>query len=496
MEDSSQRSIKIKSTSTNINRNNSLVSSAILVKLSLGLGILLTTLDLTAVLLSIYSIQSFFKVDPSTVQWIIISYLLVVIVFVNVSKNLTSRYSHKQIFQSGLIFFIFGSFVSVSASFFPNFFLLLILGRIVQGLGASGILASSGPLVSKYGPTENKDVVRSWNNVLFSTGLIIGPLIGGLLTTFINWQSVFITDSLVALVSLGLVSYTIPDSKSKRTGNIKNLDYYNIGLFISALAFILYGLSAIEKLNVTKSLTAIAFVMVGLYLFITFYSNQKKSKNPIINFNKIHYSSIALGLIINIIVFSLFFIILFQLPILIQETYELPAIVAGLVIITTTISWVLVRFYAEKSNFIFYSKYILPVSFIALLLNFIAFIITTTGWFYWFLTVPFTILFGIITGLITVINENNVKKSIPTDIQDAAREILTASTFFGIALGIIISTLFLANFLPYYADFYHRNINDWSVYIPSYQSTLLIGAATAFAGIIISFKGQQMVNKT
>ena len=485
MEDSSQRALEKESVTQKDSNKNAPAKSDLILKISIGLGVLLTALDLTSVGVSIYPIQESLHVTASAVQWVLLSYLLVVIVAYNISKRFDKLFSYKQIFQYSTIIFILGSLIASITTIYS----LVILGRVVQAIGASGILANTKPLLIKYSSSSSQKSIRNLENTLFLAGFIIGPLFGSILTFFIGWQSIFLINVPLGIIGFFLVAYTIPNSKPKRS-SIK-LDYYNIGILTTSLFFIMYGISIIDKNNLSEALMAFIFMAVGMYLLIVFYANTKKSSDPLINFKFFTDTKMVVPTISTIIIYAILIIILYQLPIFLQVVNNLTVISAGLVIVSSTVSWIIATLYAGHLVDKYDSKIILPLTFLGLLFNFIAFILTSMGYFYWFLTFPFTILFGVLVGIITHVNEQSIK-SLPKNLQDSAHEFFVLARNLGLTFGVAVSTVFIVNFIPYYTTFFEPTVKYWFIYLVSYQSMLLIGAASAFAGMIITFKGPRI----
>lgn len=486
MSDSNQRINESSSIAKKEMVSNTIISFPLIIKISIGLGVFLTALDMTSVMVSIFTIQNFFGVSSLVVQLVSLSYLIVLVIFLNISKNLGENFTSKRIFEYGLVILIVGS-VIIAIS---NIFYALIIGRIVQAIGSSAIMANANPLLTKNSSVDNEKSLIAWNNLIISIGFILGPIVGGIFVFIFGWQSVFLINIPFGIVTYLVIAFNLP--KNETLVKRKKLDYYSIGLFTFFLLFVMYGIYSIDINNVPGSIMAIIFIIIGLYMFITFYFNSKKEKNPFINFKILNDKTLIVGFISTLLVYAIINMILYQLPILIQKTYNISALVTGLIIVTIPVSWFIVHSYSGKLADLYDPKNVLPVAFLGLLLNFIAFIITTTGYFYWFLTIPFTILLGILVGIITAITERTIFKDLPKNKQQTVRDLLFLTKTFGFALGIVISTIFLVNSLPYYVKFFGGTIDSWFIYIPSYQSMLLIGCAFAFIGMVIAFKGPRI----
>lgn len=486
MEDSNQRTNESSSITKKETHTIPTISTPLLIKFSIGLGVFLTALDMTTVMMSIFKIQIAFNVSGLFVQLVSVSFLVILIVFMNISKQLGETYTSKKIFQIGLTLVIIGSLISS----FSTIFGLLIVGRIIQGLGASGVFANANSLLVNTIPSENEKTLINWNNILIGLGIVFGPILGSLLVFFFGWQSVFLINIPFGILSFLLVTFTIPTSKSQ--GKNLKLDYYGIGLFTIFVLFVSYGIFTLNTTDIPVIIMAIIFIVIGLYMAISFYFHSKNRKDAFINFNILNNKSLVIGFISTFIVYAAFVIILYQLPILIQQAYYLSVVLAGIIIATTTISWFIVNAYAGKLVDHYDPKNLLPVAYLGLLFNFIAFIVTTTGYFYWFLTIPFTVFLGVLIGVITAINERMIFTGLPKNKQTSVRELLFLTKTFGFILAIIFSTVFLVNALPFFIKFFGGANNSWYIYIPSYQSMLLTGCALAFAGMVITFKGPRI----
>ena len=110
---------------------------------SVGIGMFMGALDESIINVSLPTISSFFEVDQVRVQWIILVYLLVIVGLTAGAGYLGDRFSSKMIFQIGMIIFAVGSIICAFSVSLP----MLIIARVVQGIGATGTLANGNAII-------------------------------------------------------------------------------------------------------------------------------------------------------------------------------------------------------------------------------------------------------------------------------------------------------------------------------------------------------------
>ena len=109
---------------------------------AVGIGMFMSALDESIINVSIVSMAESFKTDQTHVQWIVLVYLLVIVGLSALAGYLGDRFSIKLVFQIGMIIFSVGSLICALSITLP----MLIVARIVQGIGAAGILANGNGL--------------------------------------------------------------------------------------------------------------------------------------------------------------------------------------------------------------------------------------------------------------------------------------------------------------------------------------------------------------
>ncbi|MCG3220286.1 MAG: MFS transporter, partial [Candidatus Heimdallarchaeota archaeon] len=164
---------------------------------AIGIGIFMSTLDATIVVIILEKIKSYYGVTSNRVQWVILAYLLVMMAFTVIAGDLGDKFSNKLVFQIGMVVFALGSLFCFLASrpalILSNSFWWLVLGRAIQAIGATGMIANGMALITCFTTKKNRGTAVGINNLLISISVVIGPVLGAVISdSFLNWGGIFI----------------------------------------------------------------------------------------------------------------------------------------------------------------------------------------------------------------------------------------------------------------------------------------------------------------
>ena len=241
----------------------------------LVLGTLMSAVDVTIVLLAIASITHALNTNLATSIWIIIAYLLVVAIFTTQLGRLGDMYGRGKIFNLGFLIFTVGSVLcGASTSIY-----MLIAFRILQGLGGSMIQANSGAIIADTFDRQSRGKAYGYTAMGWSTGSMLGIVLGGILTTFVGWQYIFYINIPIGAVALWFgLRYIKDDTSIKEPIDFK-------GMFVLSAMLILLTFSATEIVSVGASAIGLAMFAIGVLFIPIFVWVEKHEKYPIIDFS-------------------------------------------------------------------------------------------------------------------------------------------------------------------------------------------------------------------
>lgn len=248
-------------------------------KLILGivLGVVTFWLFAQSLLNVVPTLQQSFSSDIGTVSIAVSITALFSGMFVVGAGSLADKVGRVKITYIGLWLSIIGSLLII----ITNLPVLLILGRVIQGLSAAAIMPSTLAIMKTYYEGKERQRALSYWSIGSWGGSGLASLFGGMVSTFIGWRWIFILSIIVALVAMMLIKGT-PETKSQ--SNIKaNFD------FIGLILFVVMMLSINDIITKSAALGLMSPFILGLIVVfiistVIFIRIENSIKNPLIDF--------------------------------------------------------------------------------------------------------------------------------------------------------------------------------------------------------------------
>ena len=203
-----------------------------------ALGAFMASLDLSIVNVAFPALERTFTHDSrAELAWVITGYSIVFGALLVIAGRTADRLGSRRVYFAGLGVFCLGSALAGAAPTVT----LLVLGRLVQGLGAAALLPSSLSLLLAAFPHDRRSqVVALWGGI-GALAVATGPSLGALLITGFNWRAAFYVNLPVGLVAwlVGRTVLTDPGGDRSRTSP----DYPGVALLGGALAALVLAIS-------------------------------------------------------------------------------------------------------------------------------------------------------------------------------------------------------------------------------------------------------------
>ncbi|PZT71071.1 MFS transporter [Streptomyces sp. SW4] len=231
-----------------------------------SLGSFMVLLDGSIIFVALGEIQQDLGAQMSDLQWTVDAYTLPFAALMLMTGTLGDRLGRKRVFLTGLVLFVAGS----ALCGFADSFGVLILGRVLQGVGAAAIETGSlALLVSTFNdPTGRAKAIGIWTAVS-GVALALGPLFGGVLIESFSWHAIFLINLPVGVVALALGLRWLIESRNPRAGrlDVPGQICVTAGLFCLIMALIQgeregWGSALIVGLLVGSAVLLGAFVVV------------------------------------------------------------------------------------------------------------------------------------------------------------------------------------------------------------------------------------------
>lgn len=271
------------------------------------------------------TISGEYSLDAVSISWAALSYLLSSAMFLIPFGKIADLFGRKKIFLYGVsIFGLSCLLLAISPSG-----LYLIILRALQGVGASMIFGTSvAILVSEYPPAE-RGTVLGINSASVYVGLSTGPYLGGILTSFFGWRSIFYMGIAICITIIIFTIFKLKGDKPEYSGDFDTLGAFFYSLTLLAL---MYGFSIIPS---EGSLIPISIGLLGSIVFVW---HESRIRNPVMNIALFrHNKTFAFSNLAMLINFSATYAINFLLSLYLQYLKGLKAEEAGLILVSTPI---------------------------------------------------------------------------------------------------------------------------------------------------------------
>ncbi|HEX8346990.1 MAG TPA: MFS transporter, partial [Actinoplanes sp.] len=233
-------------------------------------------LDISVVNTALPTIGRDLHLDGSDMQWVVTAYLMMSGGGLLIGGRIADLLSRKKVFLTGLALFTIASIVSGFADGATQ----LITARAAQGLSAALMTpAALSIIMTTYSGGQRRTGLALWGAV-GSLGVAAGVLLGGALTTWAGWQSIFWINAPIGAVALLIGSKVIPAVRTPRVP-LNQFDVAGAATVISSLVALIYALGATEQHGWHSARVLLALSGSAL-LAAAFILMERRAANPLV----------------------------------------------------------------------------------------------------------------------------------------------------------------------------------------------------------------------
>jgi EmrB/QacA subfamily drug resistance transporter len=293
-----------------------------LIPLIVACALFMENLDSTALATALPAIAASLGESPLRLSLAITSYLFALAVFIPISGWVADRFGARRVFRVAIAVFVLGSILCG----FSTTIWHLVLARTLQGMGGA-MMVPVGRLVLLRSVAK-ADLVRAmaWLTMPALIGPMLGPPLGGFLTTYLSWRWIFWINVPIGVLGIVLVSMFIPNLREERPPPLDLL-----GFLLSAVGLLglVFGFETIGRDLVPWS-TALLLLAVGIVGIVLYVLHAVRTLHPLIDLGLLGIPTFRASVLGG----SLFRIGIgatpFLLPLMLQAGFGLSAFRSGL----------------------------------------------------------------------------------------------------------------------------------------------------------------------
>jgi EmrB/QacA subfamily drug resistance transporter len=265
------------------------------VMIAVSMGVFLATIDGSIVNIAMPTLERALNTDLPTVQWVVLSYLLVVATLLLSVGRLADMVGKKPVYLLGIVVFTLSSAL---CGLSPTVYWLIGF-RVLQAIGAAMIMALGPAIVTEAFPARERGKVLGIVGSTVSVGIVMGPALGGIIIDHFSWHWIFFVNIPVGVLGIILSRQFIP---SIRPPGGQRFDYPGAVTLFIGLVCLLLAPTLGQRIGFTSppilGLVAVATVFLLLFLLIEW-----KTPQPMVHLQVFQQGMMGLNLVMGLISF-------------------------------------------------------------------------------------------------------------------------------------------------------------------------------------------------
>src|SRR4051812_42244226 len=243
-----------------------------IIPLIVATALFMENMDSTVIATSLPAIAADIGSSPLTLKLAITSYLLSLAVFIPASGWTADRFGARLVFAIAVGVFMLGSIGCALSTSVTHF----VIARIVQGMGGAMMTPVGRLLLLRTIDKSALVNAMAWVTVPALVGPVIGPPLGGFITTYFSWHWIFLINIPIGLLGIFMALRFIDPIRSE---NPERFDLYGLVLAGIGLGGIAFGLS-VAGLNLLPWTVVVALIAVGSISMALYLIHAKRTSSP------------------------------------------------------------------------------------------------------------------------------------------------------------------------------------------------------------------------
>lgn len=304
-----------------------------LITITVMLGLIMAIIDSTIVNVALNTIGGNLGASVDEVSWVATGYILANVIVMPLNGWLTAYLGRKQFYAASLAIFTVASLLCGTA----NSITLLIIYRVIQGLGGGALQPTAQAILFETYPAEKRGAAMAIFGLGAMVGPAVGPTLGGYIVDNATWPLIFYINIPIGIIAFMMTMAFIPNPKFIERPKA-GIDWTGLGLLTAGLASLQYVLERGEHDDWFQSSTIVLLSVVAVVGLTLFIWKSLRDKHPLVDLQVFRYRSYSIGNIIGIVTgFGLFGTALI-LPLFFQTILNFTAFNTGMALLPGALS--------------------------------------------------------------------------------------------------------------------------------------------------------------
>jgi EmrB/QacA subfamily drug resistance transporter len=300
-----------------------------IVPLIVAVALFMENMDSTVIATSLPAIAADIGTSPLALKLAVTSYLLSLAVFIPVSGWTADRFGARTVFRGAIAVFMLGSIGCALSGTLTQF----VAARIVEGMGGAMMTPVARLILVRS--VDRRELINAmvWVTLPALIGPLIGPALGGFITTYISWHWIFLINIPIGIVGIVLATIFIEDVRAETPDPFDPIGALLAGLGIGGLVF---G-GSLLGLNFLPAGVVIALIVGGAIATYAYVLHARRTPAPVLDLSLLKIPTMHATIVGGFIYRSGIGAMPFLLPLLLQLGFGLTAFQSGLITLSNVV---------------------------------------------------------------------------------------------------------------------------------------------------------------
>ena len=304
-------------------------------------ALFMENMDSTVIATSLPAIAADLRTNPVALKLAFTTYLLSLTVFLPISSWLADKFGAQTIFRLAVAIF---TLASISCGF-ANSLEYLVVARAVQGFGGA-LMVPVGRIVMLRTVPKNEYVnAMAWLTVPALIGPLLGPPIGGFITTYFHWRWIFWMNLPFGILGMALATWLMPNMKDE---NVPPLDVKGFVLSGLGLSLAVFGMTELGQ-GIFPPLVIFVMIAVGAILIWIYVRHARSIPNPILDISMLRVQTLRVSILGGMFYRVAAGAVPFLLPLMLQLGFGFTPFQSGSITCASALGAVMMKFLAAQS---------------------------------------------------------------------------------------------------------------------------------------------------
>lgn len=292
-----------------------------LLTLVIASALFLESLVSTVIATSLAAMAADLGVDPVTLKLAFTAYFVALAIFIPISGWCADRFGAKTVFRAAIVVFTLASVACALAWDLGS----LVAGRFLQGVGGAMMLPVGRLILLRAIPRQDMIRAMAWMSIPALFAPVMGPPVGGFITTFYHWRGIFWLNVPVGVLAFLMATWVVPQVRAE---SVRPLDLKGFMLTSSGLSLAIFGLTLAGS-STEEMLLAVAMTVLGGVLLSAYVRHAAQASHPIIELRLLRIASFRIAMLAGVLFRISTGAIPFLLPLMLQVGFGMNAFESG-----------------------------------------------------------------------------------------------------------------------------------------------------------------------